>query len=210
LSTFPEAVPASGKVDSFQFPTRVAPERREGWVERAIAVAGVLGTDLIRVFSHLRVVEGLTESFLHDPLLSHALKRAEHAGVRLLLENEPVCTIAYPSPLLEVLRAHEGLGLWLDLGNLHEVGHGTADAVEALAPFAEYVHVKDYGLGEDGWKHFVAAGSGSVPYEELLPVLHRARPVLPYALETHVRVSPVDALAQGAAYLRRTVPGGLA
>ncbi|MFD7620660.1 sugar phosphate isomerase/epimerase family protein [Streptomyces sp. NPDC059802] len=202
----PEAVP--GKVDSFGFPTRVPAEERERWVDRALAVAGILGTDRVRVFSHLSVGEQ-TETFQGDSLLTYALKAAEQAGVRLLLENEPVCTVAEPELLLAVLREHPGLGLWLDLGNLFEVGHGTADAVDALAPYVEYVHIKDYVPRDDGMKHFVAAGAGDVPYTDLLPILHRARPVLPYALETHVRENPGDALTCGAAFLRGAVPGGL-
>ncbi|MFE7460630.1 sugar phosphate isomerase/epimerase family protein [Streptomyces sp. NPDC057554] len=203
----PEAAP--GKVDSFGFPTQVPTEDRERWVHRALVVAGILGTDRVRVFSHLSVGEQ-TESFLDDPLLPYALKAAERAGIQLLLENEPVCTVAEPAPLLDVLREHTGLGLWLDLGNLYEVGHGTAQAVEELAPYVEYVHVKDYLPRNDRMKAFVAAGAGAVPYGELLPVLHRVRPGLPYALETHVRQSPGEALTRGAAFLRRTVPGGLA
>ncbi|SEG94852.1 Sugar phosphate isomerase/epimerase [Actinacidiphila yanglinensis] len=204
----PEATP--GRVDSFGFPTRVPDQDRRRWVDRAISVAGILGTGRIRVFSHLRVEGALTETFPDDPLLPYALERAKAAGVRLLLENEPVCTIAEPAALLDVLRTHPDMGLWLDLGNLHEVGHGTAGAVDALAPYAEYVHVKDYRPAADGTKHFTAAGSGSVPYGELLAALHRVRPALPYALETHVRDDPAGAITQGAAFLRRTIPGGLA
>ncbi|MEU3227442.1 sugar phosphate isomerase/epimerase family protein [Streptomyces sp. NPDC006976] len=203
----PEATP--GRVDSFGFPTQVPAEERVRWVDRALTVADILGTDRIRVFSHLSVGEQ-TETFRDDPLLSYALKAAERAGMRLLLENEPVCTIAEPTPLLDVLQAHPELGLWLDLGNLFEVGHGTAEAVDALAPYTEYVHIKDYRPRDDGMKVFVAAGTGAVPYRELLPALHRARPGLPYALETHVRATPGEALTYGASFLRATIPGGLA
>ncbi|MGQ4453204.1 sugar phosphate isomerase/epimerase family protein [[Kitasatospora] papulosa] len=203
----PHAVP--GKVDSFGFPTQVPAEDRERWVDRALAVADILGTDRVRVFSHLSVAKQ-TETFLGDPLLTYALKAAERAGVRLLLENEPVCTVAEPAPLLDVLREHAGLGLWLDLGNLYEVGYGTAEAVDALAPYVEYVHIKDYVPRGDGMKQFVAAGTGDVPYADLLHALHRVRPVLPYALETHVRESPGEALTRGAAFLRSAIPGGLA
>lgn len=203
----PEAVP--GRVDSFGFPTRVPAEDRERWVDRALAVASILGTTRVRVFSHLDVGEQ-TETFRDDPLLTYALKAAAQAGVQLLLENEPVCTVAAPAPLLDVLREHPGLGLWLDLGNLHELGHGTVEAVEALAPYVEYVHVKDYVPRGDGTKQFVAAGTGDVPYAGLLPALHRVRPGLPYALETHVRETPGEALTRGAAFLRGAVPGGLA
>ncbi|GAA1930563.1 sugar phosphate isomerase/epimerase family protein [Streptantibioticus ferralitis] len=206
----PEARP--GRVDSFAFSTQVLPEKRLGWVERAINVAGILGAPIVRVFSHLRVEEDLTERFAGDPLLAKALEVANRAGVRLLLENEPVCTVAHAEPLLEVLERYhgQGLGLWLDVANLHEVGQATPEVVRALAPYVGYVHVKDYRPVGGGGRAFCPAGTGVVPYGEVLPLLRAACPVLPYALETHVRVTPADALAAGAAFLRSAVPGGLA
>ena len=53
-------------------------------------------------------------------------------------------------------------------------------------------------------------GAGCVPYGEVLPLLRAACPMLPYGLETHMRGDPAGALAAGAAYLRASVPGGLA
>ncbi|GAV43452.1 xylose isomerase-like TIM barrel [Streptomyces acidiscabies] len=197
----PEATP--GRVDSFGFPTRVAVEERLEWVERAIAVAGMLGAGIVRVFSHLRVEEELTERLPGDPLLAQALDLANSTGVRLLLENEPVCTVAHVETLLEVLdRYHgQGLGLWLDVANLHELGQATPESVQALAPYVGYVHVKDF-RADGGGRVFCPAGEGSVPYGMALPVLHAANPVLPYALETHVRDTPADALTVGAEFLR--------
>jgi sugar phosphate isomerase/epimerase len=200
-----------GKVDSFGFPTRIALNERAHWVDRALAVARILGTSRVRVFSHLRVGPHLTESLRGDPLLPYALEHAERAGVRLLLENEPVCTVAHLQPLLDVLQAHPRLGLWLDLGNLFEVGQGTAETVRALAGRTEYVHIKDFRPRRDegaGDKEFVAAGTGYVPYRELLPVLAELRPGLLYGLETHVPDGPGTALAAGAAFLREVLPGG--
>lgn len=206
----PEARP--GRVDTFGFPTQVPPSERLGWIERTIEAAATLGAPIVRIFSHLRVEPELTEQLLGDPLLAKALELADRAGVRLLLENEPVCTVAHAEPLLEVLhRYHEqGLGLWLDVANLHEVGQAGAEVVTSLAPYVEYVHVKDYEPDGEGGRTFVPAGEGSVPYGEVLPLLHAARPALPYALETHVRDTPADALAAGAAFLRSAVPGGVA
>jgi sugar phosphate isomerase/epimerase len=204
----PEATP--GRVDSFGFPTRVPHEQRSGWIERAIKAAVLLGAPFVRVFSHLRVEPELTERLLGDPLLDRALELADAAGVRLLLENEPVCTVAHAEPLLEVLDRYRGLGLWLDVANLHEVGEATPDVVRALAPYVEYVHVKDYRPIDGGGREFRAAGAGVVPYGEVLPLLHAARPALPYALETHVRDTPAEALTAGAAFLRSAVPGGIA
>ncbi|MFD4335857.1 sugar phosphate isomerase/epimerase family protein [Streptomyces anulatus] len=205
----PEATP--GRVDTFGFPTQVPPEDRLAWIEQAIEAARILGAPVVRVFSHLRVEEELTEQFAGDPLLAKALELANTAGVRLLLENEPVCTVAHAEPLLEVLdRYHgQGLGLWLDVANLHEVGQATGEVVRALAPYVGYVHVKDYRPADGGGRVFCPAGEGVVPYSEVLPLLHAARPALPYALETHVRDTPADALTAGAAFLRSAVPGGV-
>ncbi|UCM88467.1 sugar phosphate isomerase/epimerase family protein [Streptomyces marincola] len=206
----PEATP--GRVDSFGFPTRVPPQERLGWIERAIAAARILGAPVVRVFSHLRVEPGLTEQLLGDPLLSMALDTANIAGIRLLLENEPVCTVAHAEPLLEVLERYhgQGLGLWLDVANLHEVGQATPATVRALARYVGYVHVKDYRPVPGGGRVFCPAGTGCVPYGEVLPLLHAACPALPYALETHVRDTPADALSEGAAFMRSAVPGGVA
>lgn len=204
----PEATP--GRVDTFGFPTQVAPEDRLGWIERAVQAATILGAPIVRVFSHLRVEPELTEQLLGDPLLAKALELANIAGVRLLLENEPVCTVAHAEPLLEVLdRYHgQGLGLWLDVANLHEVGQATPATVNALAPYVGYVHVKDYRPADGGGRAFCPAGEGVVPYDQVLPLLHAARPALPYALETHVRDTPADALTAGTAFLCSAVPGG--
>ncbi|WP_239334444.1 sugar phosphate isomerase/epimerase [Frankia sp. CiP3] len=205
----PEARP--GRVDAFGFPAQVPPEERLGWIRRAFEAAAILGAPIVRIFSHLRVEPELTEQMASDPLLVKALGAADTAGVRLLLENEPVCTVAHAEPLLAILdRYHgQGLGLWLDVANLHEVGQATGDVVRALAPYVDYVHVKDYRPDDDG-RVFCPAGEGVVPYVEVLPLLHAAHPALPYGLETHVRDAPADALTTGAAFLRSAIPGGVA
>lgn len=200
----PEATP--GKVDTFGFPAQVAPDERPGWVERAIECAVILGAPIVRVFSHLRVEPELTEQLPGDPLLAKALETAECAGVRLLLENEPACTIARAEPLLQILDRYHGLGLglWLDVANLHEVGQATSGTVKALAPYVGYVHVKDYWPAGEG-PVFCPAGAGVVPYDEILPLLRSSCPTLPYALETHVRDSPADAITAGTTFLRSTI-----
>ncbi|MGW0997310.1 sugar phosphate isomerase/epimerase family protein [Streptomyces sp. NPDC002523] len=196
----PEASP--GRVDSFGFPTQVAAADRVRWIQRALRTAELLGTRRVRIFSHLQVEPGLTEDFARDPLVAYALEHASAAGLRLLLENEPVCTIVEPAALLDVLTAHDGLGLWLDLANLHDVGAATADTITILAPHVEYVHVKDFRFRPDRSRAFCPAGEGEVPIRELVGALARVRPGLPYALETHVRDTPTDALCKGAEFLR--------
>jgi sugar phosphate isomerase/epimerase len=196
----PDANP--GRVDSWGFPTQVPVAERKGWIDRAFVVADLLGTERIRVFSHLRVEPQLTENFDDDPLLLYALERAESSEKKLLLENEPVCTVVEPIPLLDMLRKYNGLALWLDLGNLHEVGHAQADTIRELAPYVEYVHIKDFRFEQDGSRRFCAPGSGEVPYPELIPALDELRPALTYTLETHVRDQPAQALEAGVDFLR--------
>lgn len=208
----PEATP--GRVDSFDFPTRVPVGERERWVRRALEVAALLGTPRVRVFSHLRVEPELTEDFTADPLLGRALALARDAGVRLLLENEPVCTSSSPRAVAAVLTEHAsaGLRLWLDVANLHELGEDTLAAVTELAAFVDYVHVKDYlpAEGRDRGKRFCAAGTGVVPYQQVLPILAAQAPAAPWALETHVRDTPRQALTDGARFLHQTQAGVVA
>jgi sugar phosphate isomerase/epimerase len=200
-------VPAAqpGRVDSFAFPTRVDHADRKHWVLRALHVADLLGTQRIRVFSHLRVEPELTEDVADDPLLENALHRAAHAGMRLLLENEPVCTTATVPAVAAVLRrwAPVGLRWWCDVANLHELGEDAVAAVAELAEYIDYVHIKDY-QQVGAHRRFVAAGTGVVPYPQVLPLLARHAPGAPWALETHVRDQPRQALTDGADYLRRT------
>jgi len=199
----PESAP--GRVDSFGFPTRVPHSERERWVDRAVEVAGLLGIERVRVFSHLRVEPDLTEDFATDPLLIRALRLAEQAGMQLLVENEPVCTTATTQAIAAVLERHAdaGLRLWLDVANLHELGEDTLASVTALASFVNYVHVKDYIPATGRRKAFCAVGTGVVPYHRVLPILADRAPEAPWALETHVRDNPRQALTDGAAFLRR-------
>ncbi|MBV9163782.1 MAG: sugar phosphate isomerase/epimerase [Pseudonocardiales bacterium] len=206
----PEATP--GRVDSFDFPTRVPLGEREQWVHRALEIAALLGTRRIRVFSHLRVEPELTEDFTADPLLVRALTLARDAGVRLLLENEPACTSSSTRALATVLTEHApaGLRLWLDVANLHELGEDTLAAVRELAAFVDYVHVKDYLPAEGGGRWFCPAGMGVVPYRQVLPILAAQASAAPWALETHVRDTPRQALTDGARFLHQTRAGVVA
>lgn len=206
----PEATP--GRVDSFGFPTRVPVGERERWVRRAIEVAGLLGTRRVRVFSHLRVGPELTEDVIADPLLVRALALARDAGVRLLLENEPVCTAASTRAVAAVLAEHApaGLGWWLDVANLHELGEDTVAAVTELVAFVDYVHVKDYLPAEARGKRFCPAGTGVVPYRQVLPILAAQAPAATWALETHVRDTPRQALTDGTRFLNQARAGVVA
>ncbi|MGH3624177.1 MAG: hypothetical protein ACRDQ5_20700 [Sciscionella sp.] len=84
---------------------------------------------------------------------------------------------------------------------MFEVGDASVDTVMALTSFIRYVHVKDY-LGGAPAKTFVAAGSGLVPYGELLPLVSQHSVPGWFTLETHVRDKPAAAITAGVQYLR--------
>ena len=193
----------SGGVDSFGFPTSVPRVLREGHIKRAMEVARILEAKVVRVFSNLAEKPGGIP-FQEDPLLLFTLRLAREAGVVVAVENEPVCTVCKSGDLLALLSCHggHGLGLWLDVANLFEVGNASMETLAALAPFVRYVHVKDY-AGTAAGKRFCPAGSGDVPYSALLPALFRQCPDVWYTLETHVRDDPTAALQEGTQYLRR-------
>lgn len=197
-----------GRMDRFGFPARVPAAARAGYVQRALEVADLLGTSLVRIFSNLTVEERLTEPLVDDELLSTALAYAAEAEITLLVENEPVCTASTAQQLSQLLDAYapQGLRCWLDLANLHQVGDANPEVVAALAPHTAYVHIKDY-RASAAERRFCPAGMGEIPYDTLLPVLDRHAPEPAYGIETHVRDTPADAIAGTAAYLRQALEG---
>lgn len=201
----PEARPdrVDARVDAFGFPTRVARHDRLAWVERALTVARRVGTRRVRVFSHLRVQPEYTESLLGDPQFEQALDLAEQAGVRLLLENEPVCTTASVEAVQAVLEHYGGrLRLWWDVANAVELGEDSLAATTLLGDHIGYVHIKDYWRDSCGSRQFCPAGSGDVPYPPVLAALRDCAPQAPWALETHVRHETRAALHESVAFLR--------
>lgn len=197
-----------GRVDTFGFPARIDRQSRPRYIVRAIEIAALLGTSRVRIFSNLRVEPGLTEPLISDPMLPAALWWAGQCGVQLLVENEPVCTAARATTLVKLLEtfASDGLGLWLDVANLHEVGEANPDLISQLTHHVGYVHIKDFRLTPSG-REFCPAGTGDVPYKDALAAIQQVNSALPYALETHVRDIPAAAITEGARYLRTVVKG---
>lgn len=185
------------RVDRFGFPT-VVPEADEmAWVDRALDIASVLQVPLVRVFSGLR---GASRTIPIEEVLLRSLSLAEARGIRLLLENEPVCSVATLEETARTLATMHpnGLGLWLDLANLHDLGEASSVAIERLGPFVEYLHLKDYQDVDDD-RRYCALGAGSVPWDRLASNL-RALRVPCLAAETHARESREEVLRETLAY----------
>ena len=134
-------------------------------LQRMIAVAKLLGTHRIRVFSFWRERESLQyreEIVLH---LKRAAEIARQNEALLLVENEVACNGGYAAEVAEMVRAVDSpavRALW-DPGNEAYAGReafpaGYGHMKDVLA----HVHLKDAYIRHDGKPRCVPLGSGDV------------------------------------------------
>lgn len=154
-----------GKVD-----VSLPVEHEVARLERAVAIARKLGTNYVRVFSFYRADDLTPESIRDDVLVRmRALADlAEHHDVMLLHENEKGIYGDTPERVLDILASvgSPRLRLAWDSANFVQVGvHPFRDGFPMLAPYIDYLHVKDARLttGE-----VTPAGEGD---GELLPTI---------------------------------------
>lgn len=159
-------------------------------LDRVIAIANMLGTKRIRIFSFWREVDPAP----HEAEVIRHLKRAagvaEKAGVQLLVENEPSCNGGFAD---EVGRIVRGVGspavraLW-DPGNEAYGGREAFPAGYAhLKDVLAHVHLKDAYHRPDGSPRCVPLGSGDVPMIPQLRALRDAGYDGLFTIETHYK-----------------------
>lgn len=146
-------------------------------LERAIAVARRLGTGNVRLFSFYRG-EGLSAESIRDDVLTrmHALAGvAERNNITLLHENEKDIYGDTPERVLDIIESvgSPRLRVAWDSANFVQVGvqHPFRDGYPLLAPYIEYVHIKDarFGTGE-----VTPAGEGDGELRETIEALATA------------------------------------
>ncbi|MGG1552197.1 sugar phosphate isomerase/epimerase family protein [Paenibacillus ferrarius] len=157
-------------------------------LDRVIAIAKLLGTTRIRIFSFWREAE--PQRYVPDIVrhLRRAGEIAQVAGVQLLLENEPSCNGGYAeevAQLVQEIGMPSVRGLW-DPGNEAYGGReaypsGYAAMKSALA----HVHLKDAYLREDGSPRCVPLGSGLVSVKAQIEALEADGYAGLYTIETH-------------------------
>ncbi len=135
-------------------------------LDRVIAIAKLLGTRRIRIFSFWR--EKDPRPYVQDVVrhLQRAAKVAERGDVLLLVENEPSCNGGYAQEVAEIVRGidHPNVKALWDPGNEAYAGReafpaGYGQMKDVLA----HVHLKDAYIRQDGTPRCVPLGSGSVP-----------------------------------------------
>ncbi|KIL41380.1 xylose isomerase [Gordoniibacillus kamchatkensis] len=157
-------------------------------LERAIEIAGLLGTKRIRIFSFWR--ENDPKAYESDIVthLKAAAAMAEKAGVTLLLENEPSCNGGYAAEVgrLARLAASPALKVLWDPGNEAYGGKPAyPEGYGAVKDVIGHVHLKDALTDEGGVPRCVPIGQGAVPYGAQLSALERDGYSGLYTIETH-------------------------
>ena len=134
-------------------------------LDRVIAIAKILGTRRIRIFSFWREQEPVK----YRPEIVAHLKRAGDIARRqdtlLLVENEPSCNGGFAEEVGQIVRSIDNAtvrALW-DPGNEAYAGReafpaGYAHMKDVLA----HVHLKDAYIRQDGTPRCVPLGSGTV------------------------------------------------
>jgi 3-oxoisoapionate decarboxylase len=144
--------------------------------------------------------------------LQRTTRYAAAAGVRLALENHGDLTVADILALLERVDS-PALGMCLDNVNLIRVGDDELHGVEALAPHALLVQLKDYAPGDPtvwGGPVCTALGEGVGPLPEIIAILDRSGFDGPVCVElASLGDGPVDELVlvqRSVEWLRAHVP----
>jgi 3-oxoisoapionate decarboxylase len=144
--------------------------------------------------------------------LQRTTRYAAAAGVRLALENHGDLTVADILALLERVDS-PALGVCLDNVNLIRVGDDELHGVEALAPHALLVQLKDYAPGDPtvwGGPVCAALGEGVGPLPEIIAILDRSGFDGPVCVElASLGDGPVDELVlvqRSVEWLRAHVP----
>ncbi|WP_141692494.1 sugar phosphate isomerase/epimerase family protein [Paenibacillus pectinilyticus] len=157
-------------------------------LDRVIAIAKLLGTSRIRIFSFWREEQ---PALYEGEIAAHLRKAAEialEAGVELLLENEPACNGGYAEEVAAIVRRVDSpalRGLW-DPGNEAYGGCESYPAGYAsMKSVLSHVHLKDAYLDVDGRARCVPLGSGNVPVIAQLKALLADGYEGLFTIETH-------------------------
>jgi sugar phosphate isomerase/epimerase len=162
-----------------------------------LATAKACGAGVVRtVMLGGRRYEAFTKAEEYAAFAKHSaemLRRAEpvarKAGVKLAVENHKDFRA---DELIDLLKgiSSEFVGVCVDTGNSIALLEEARNTVEALAPFALTVHLKDMGVEEspDGFRlSEVPLGAGILDLKAILGALRKANPKVRFQLEMITR-----------------------
>ena len=154
-------------VDKGYFPPVIASH------EKALAFAQELQSPLMQLISGGALLEDDPEQSRSRSMdgICRLTKLAERAGVKLVLEADPNCTIANTNDQLRAIReiASPQLSGMIDTNALALNGENFSTAAELLGRDLCHVHFIDIDLPKNGMR--LAPGDGTLPMKDYLKVL---------------------------------------
>lgn len=159
-------------------------------LDRCLALANEFHAPFVRIFSFWRTVELTAEVVeLLASRMEEPIRRAEKAGVVLVLENEHSCILGTGEETARLLRKVDSPWLracW-DPGNAFCAGEAPFPrGYEAIRPFVNHVHLKDAVKSGDKTR-FVIMGEGEIAYVPQFRALGADGYSGYLSLETHAR-----------------------
>jgi L-ribulose-5-phosphate 3-epimerase len=172
-------------------------------LERTLELCAYFDTTMARVFTFWREPWNADLATAVAQKLAVAAERAHRAGMRLVVENEPVCSVGTGRQLGELDAAvrrvageHlEAIALLWDPGNALAAGEARPypDGYAALDPRRiAHVHLKDATIDAAGAATFVPVGQGSIDYRQQLRHLVQDGYRGTFVLEPHYRPDDVE------------------
>ncbi|HQI13348.1 MAG TPA: Gfo/Idh/MocA family oxidoreductase [Candidatus Woesebacteria bacterium] len=194
-----------GQIDTFAFSPNLNDEQKIRYISKAITVANIFETKLVRVFSNLKQKGVTVENLYEDKIFDLMLTSFSKSGITPLLENEPVCLVSQKIDYLNTLKRYKknGLMAWWDIANSYDVD-GFIDNVyiKQVAPLLKYIHIKDEIKSET--KVYVPMGTGIINYKRIFSDLNDVITQKAFiSLETHVASEKKEATLASLKYLRR-------
>ncbi len=163
--------------------------------------AHALGAPLMRVFRGERPGNSREDAAMRDAATA-VVDRARDLGMRLALENFSGLPGSRPEELLEVIELLDSptIGVNIDFANYTGNGVDPIAAIQQLAPWIIYAHLKDQRPAPQG-KVNSYLGSGTLPLRPILAALEAAGRDFPFCFEFQGEDDPEGGIAKSLAYL---------
>lgn len=132
--------------------------------KKSLEIADILGTKHIRLFSFYIPQEDTYDKYKDAVMqrLEQFIKAAKGSDIILCHENEKDIYGDIASRCLEIHKAFPEIKAIFDLANFIQCGQDTKEAWTLLAPYVEYMHIKD--ALADGSVVPAGKGIGNLPY----------------------------------------------
>lgn len=177
---------------TFPIPREQQFPRTVEFLEKAIAAAQILGTDLVRVFTFWRIPDPTAVHGLILEKLAELVPIAEKAGIRLAMENEAACNLADCREAMTVLpKAPANVGMLWDPMNGASTGETPYPDGYNLIDKSRLLHVELKDVRVDpasGERKTVAVGDGTIPYARIFQALARDGYKGVISMETHFSI----------------------